>query len=62
MQIRELILQHAGEVEIESLEVMNTHTYVNVPARDGDRVVAALTGKQLGDRDLVCERAKPRRF
>lgn len=61
-QIRELILQHAGDVEIESLEVMNTHTYVNVPASDGDRVVVALAGKQLGDRDLVCERAKPRRF
>jgi hypothetical protein len=40
---------------------MNTHTYLNVPVADADRICAALTGKQLGERDLVCERARPRR-
>jgi hypothetical protein len=40
---------------------MNTHTYLNVPTDTADRLCAALTGKQLGDRDLLCERARPRR-
>ena len=39
---------------------MNTHTYLNVPPDDADRVCSALTGQQVAGRDLVCERAKPR--
>jgi hypothetical protein len=40
---------------------MNTHTYLNVAPVDADRIVAALTGQELGGRQLVCEPAKPRR-
>jgi hypothetical protein len=43
------------------MDIMNTHTYLNVPPADADRVCAALTGKQIAGRDIVCERAKPRR-
>jgi ATP-dependent RNA helicase DeaD len=43
------------------LDIMNTHTYINVPAEDAARVCEALTGKELAGRALVCEPAKPRR-
>jgi ATP-dependent RNA helicase DeaD len=43
------------------LDIMNTHTYINVPADDAARVCEALTGKELGGRSLLCEPAKPRR-
>ena len=37
---------------------MNTHTYLNVAPGDAERICAALTGKELGGRQLVCEPAK----
>ena len=40
---------------------MNTHTYLNVAPADAERIATALTGKELGGRQLVCEAAKPRR-
>jgi hypothetical protein len=43
------------------MDVMNTHTYINVAVDDADRICLALTGKELGARELLCERAKPRR-
>jgi hypothetical protein len=52
---------HAGGSSVLGMDVMNTHTYINVPAADADRICAALTGKELGGRELVCERAKPKR-
>ena len=60
-QIIELVASHAGEVTLKGMDIMNTHTYLNVPPDDADRVCAALTGKQVAGRDIVCERAKPRR-
>jgi len=43
------------------MDVMNTHTYLNVRPDDAARVCAALTGRELAGRELVCEPAKPRR-
>jgi hypothetical protein len=43
------------------LDVMNTHTYVNVPSADAERVRTALTGKVHNGRALVCEPARPPR-
>jgi ATP-dependent RNA helicase DeaD len=43
------------------LDVMNTHTYVNVPPADAERLCAALAGKQHNGRALVCEPARPPR-
>ena len=60
-QIRGVLRDFASVEDVPSIDVMNTHTYLNVAAADADRICAALTGKQLGDRDLVCERARPRR-
>jgi len=60
-QIRDLLREAASVGEVPTIDVMNTHTYLNVAVADADRICAALTGKQLGDRDVVCERARPRR-
>lgn len=60
-QIRDLLREHAGVTAVPEIDVMNTHTYLNVASADADRICSALTGKQIADRDLVCERARPRR-
>jgi len=60
-EIRSLLREHAGVSEVAEIDIMNTHTYLNVAATDADRICGSLTGRQLGDRDLVCERARPRR-
>jgi ATP-dependent RNA helicase DeaD len=60
-QIRGLLSTHAEISDVPEIDVMNTHTYLNVASADADRICVALTGKQIGDRDLVCERARPRR-
>jgi ATP-dependent RNA helicase DeaD len=60
-EVRDLLATHAGPVDVSEIDVMNTHTYLNVAPADADRVVAALTGKEIAGRQLVCESAKPRR-
>lgn len=60
-EIRQLLNEHVGITDVPEIDVMNTHTYLNVANDDADRICSALTGKQMGDRDLVCERARPRR-
>jgi hypothetical protein len=60
-EIQELLSSHAGVDTVLSMDVMNTHTYINVAVDDADRICLALTGKELGARELLCERAKPRR-
>jgi ATP-dependent RNA helicase DeaD len=60
-EIRDLIAAHAGEVGISAVDVMNTHTYLNVAPGDADRVVAALAGREMSGRPIICEPAKPRR-
>jgi hypothetical protein len=60
-QVRDLLREHASFEGPLQVEIMNTHTYLNVPTDAADRLCGALTGKQLGDRDLLCERARPRR-
>jgi hypothetical protein len=60
-EIRDLIAAHAGEVPLTAIDVMNTHTYLNVGPADADRVVAALAGRELAGRQIICEPAKPRR-
>jgi ATP-dependent RNA helicase DeaD len=60
-QILDLMATHVGPVTLDGMDIMNTHTYLNVPPAEADRICAALTGKQVAGRDIVCERAKPRR-
>ena len=52
---------HAGSPPCMDIDVMNTHTYLNVAPGDAERIIAALTGKEMGGRQLICETAKPRR-
>jgi ATP-dependent RNA helicase DeaD len=59
--IVDLLSAHAGVSEVAGLDLMNTHTYLDVRPEDADRICAALTGKELAGRELVCEPAKPRR-
>jgi ATP-dependent RNA helicase DeaD len=60
-EVRDLLTTHAGGVNVSEVDVMNTHTYLNVAPADAERVVAALAGKEIAGRQLVCESAKPRR-
>ncbi|HSZ81267.1 MAG TPA: helicase-related protein, partial [Polyangia bacterium] len=59
--VLDLLSTHATMSSAPELDIMNTHTYINVPADDAGRVCEALTGKELAGRALVCEPAKPRR-
>ncbi|HEY0711749.1 MAG TPA: DEAD/DEAH box helicase, partial [Polyangia bacterium] len=43
------------------IDVMNTHSYVNVPASEADRLCERLSGRDHNGRPLLCERARPRR-
>jgi ATP-dependent RNA helicase DeaD len=59
--VLDLLSSHATLATQPELDIMNTHTYINVPSEDAGRVCEALTGKELGGRSLLCEPAKPRR-
>jgi ATP-dependent RNA helicase DeaD len=59
--VSELLSSEGISVSPADLDVMNTHTYVNVPAADAERVRSALTGKVHNGRALVCEAARPPR-
>ena len=61
VEIRDLLRAHASFEGVAALEIMNTHTYLNVASAEADAICSAITGKQIGDRDLLCERARPRR-
>ena len=60
-EIRNLLSAHSGAVDVSEIDVMNTHTYLNVAPGDAEKIVGALTGKEMSGRQLVCEQAKPRR-
>ena len=59
--VGELLAAEGITVSPADLDVMNTHTYVNVSAADAERVRTALTGKVHNGRSLVCEPARPPR-
>jgi ATP-dependent RNA helicase DeaD len=59
--VRSLLEARAPGASVSDVEVMNTHTYLNVASGDATRVSGALTGQELAGRQLVCEPAKPRR-
>jgi len=53
----ETLLREKG-VEVTSLQLRNSHTYLIVPEERADTVTAALTGGKFGERDVLCERAR----
>jgi ATP-dependent RNA helicase DeaD len=59
--VAELLASEGITVGPADLDVMNTHTYVNVPGPEAERLRAALTGKVHNGRALVCEPARPPR-
>lgn len=58
-EIAGLLATERSTTSVQAIEVMNTHSYVNVPADEADRLCAAVTGKERGGRRLICERARP---
>jgi ATP-dependent RNA helicase DeaD len=60
-EIRDLLSTYADNSTVMDIDVMNTHTYLNVAPADADRIIAAVSGKEMGGRQLICETAKPRR-
>jgi ATP-dependent RNA helicase DeaD len=60
-EIRDLLSTYADNSTVMDVDVMNTHTYLNVAPADAERIIAAVTGKEMGGRQLICETAKPRR-
>ena len=46
---------------LHDIDVMNTHTYLNVESADAEKLARALNGKDRQGRTLICEPAKPRR-
>jgi ATP-dependent RNA helicase DeaD len=48
-------------VPATSIDTMNTHTYLNVDAADGEKLCAGLVGKERNGRAIMCEPARPPR-
>jgi hypothetical protein len=59
--VERLLAERVGLAEPARIQVRNTHTYVIVKDADVERVVSGLNGGKHGDRDLVCEPARPGR-
>jgi len=60
-EIRDLLSTYASSPQVMDIDVMNTHTYLNVAPADAERIIGAVTGKEMAGRQLICETAKPRR-
>jgi hypothetical protein len=57
--IAELLAGTGVPVPAREIETMNTHSYVNLPAAEGERLCAALAGREHEGRAIVCEPARP---
>ncbi len=56
-QVRALLAEH--RVEPRTLDVMSSHSYLNVDEDAADRVMSELSTARYGERELRCERARP---
>jgi hypothetical protein len=56
-----LLAAHGLSVPTPDIDVMNTHTYINIDAAEAERLCAALSGQEHAGRTLLCERARPPR-
>ncbi len=59
--VRGLLAEAGASVAPENIDLMNTHSYINVPAVDAERLSAALSAREHNGRKLQCEPARPRR-
>ncbi len=55
--IREILLAH--QVDPLVLDVMSSHSYLNVNEGEADGVITRLASARFGERELRCERARP---
>ena len=56
-----LLASTGVSVPATSIDTMNTHTYINVDAADGEKLCAGLVGKERNGRTIMCEPARPPR-
>jgi len=56
-----LLIEAGTPVAREAVEVMSTHSYINVDEGRAQELVSALNGREHNGRSLICEVAKPRR-
>jgi hypothetical protein len=60
-EVAQLFRDLGLEVPDADIDVMNTHSYINVPAGEAERICAAINGQERQGRRLTCEPARPRR-
>jgi ATP-dependent RNA helicase DeaD len=60
-EIVSLLASTGLSVPATSIDTMNTHTYINVDATDGEKLCAGLVGKERNGRAIMCEPARPPR-
>ena len=59
--VAELLSSTGATVPPADIELMNTHCYVNVTKETADTLCAAMNGRDLNGRAVVCELARPPR-
>jgi len=60
-EIVSLLASTGVSVPATSIDTMNTHTYINVDAAEGEKLCAGLVGKERNGRAIMCEPARPPR-
>ena len=60
-EIVELLSSTGVSVPATAVDTMNTHTYINVDAADGEKLCAGLVGRERNGRAIMCEPARPPR-
>jgi len=58
-RISELLSSSGISVPVEDVELMNTHTYVNVAQDVADKLCTAMNGRTQAGRTVLCEPARP---
>lgn len=60
-QVAEHLSTSGIPISEKSIELMNTHCYVNVPQAVADRLCTAMSHSELAGRSVLCEPARPPR-
>jgi hypothetical protein len=59
--VAELLSSSGASVPVADVELMNTHSYINVSKEAADTLCAAMNGRNHNGRAVVCEPARPPR-
>jgi ATP-dependent RNA helicase DeaD len=59
--VAELLSSSGASVPVSDVELMNTHSYINVSKETADTLCATMNGRDHNGRTVVCERARPPR-